>query len=61
MTLRAAMTETEKLIDALAQIGRFCDFHPAASMLDQIEHLLAAIDCTAAIALREINAVALAS
>jgi len=59
--LRAAMTETDKLIEALAQIGRFCDFRPAASTPEQIEHSLAAIDCTAAMALREINAVALPS
>ena len=32
---------------ALARIGRFCDFRPAASTPEQIEQLLAAIDCTA--------------
>ena len=47
MILRVAMTETDKLIEALAQIGRFSDFRPAASTPEQIEQLLAAIDCTA--------------
>jgi len=39
---------------------RLCDFRPVATP-EQIEHLLAAIDCTAAMALREAGAVALAS
>ena len=48
------MTETDKkLVEALEQIGRLCDFRPAAATLEEVEHLLAAIDATAAMALRE--------
>lgn len=54
------MTETEKLVEALEQIGRLCDFRPVATP-EQIEHLLAAIDATAAMALREVRAVELQS
>jgi hypothetical protein len=39
----------------------FCDFRPATTSLEQVVHLLAAIDATAAMALREAGAVALAS
>jgi hypothetical protein len=56
------MTENEKrMTEALERIGALCDFRPVATTEEQLAHLLAAIDATAAMALRQINAVALAS
>jgi hypothetical protein len=56
------MSETEKkLVEALGRIAMFCDFRPATTTLEEVEHLLAAIDVTASLALREAGAVALAS
>jgi hypothetical protein len=41
------MSESEReraaLIEALGQISMFCDFRPATTTMEQVEHLLAAI------------------
>ena len=58
------MQEDERervLVKALFEIGAFCDFRPAATSPEQIEHLLAAIDCTASMALLKAGAADLAS
>jgi hypothetical protein len=48
------MTETERervLIEALGRIASFCDMRPATSSIEEVEHLLAAVDAVASGAL----------
>jgi hypothetical protein len=59
------MTESERnrelvIVKALLEIGAFCDFRPAATF-EQIEHLLAAIDGTASVALLQAGVLDLSS
>lgn len=52
------MTQADaKLIAALERVAMFCDFVPAPRTPEQMLDLIAAIDCTAAMALREAGAV----
>jgi hypothetical protein len=58
------LSESERervLIEALGRIASFCDMQPATSSIEEVEHLLAAVDGIASGAMLAFGGVALAS